>query len=532
MLKRVYITLLFLAGLGGVLYAQSSGAGGGVQYRHNTTIAAPIVNAIGFSDGGVIKVASVADPLPVAFSGEITIDTIELAGVSTEAKQDTMITSLATLAGMFGTAGSADSQVVTVQGVTSMTPLLVTLSGTNALPTGASTAAHQVTQNGYLDGLEGLLADVITAVEGISAGGGDATAANQTTIIGHIDGVETLLGTILTSTNFAAAFGTAGTPDTQVMSVQGITSMTPLLVTATGTVTANAGTNLNTSALLTTTAHDAAFGTAGTADTQVRTVQGIASMTPLLVTLSGTNNLTNISGTISLPTGAATEATLSTASGNIASILTSVQLLDNAVSGSGFQITSASVVASVIDLANSNPIAMIPVDADGNLIALSQDAEFGEAAVLFGPQLGNKFLADLTGTALVTTGDAVAVLADGMGRQLRGAMCPPGNVIHGTFAITDGSSTAVTSMGAQGANKVIEVTDLDLTNTSASNVSLDFRSGTGGSVVHTVFLNAGGMVSRPLLTPFYTAANTALAADPSASASTISGSLRGCVIRG
>ena len=50
-----------------------------------------------------------------------------------------------------------------------------------------------------------------------------------------------------------------------------------------GAVTANAGTNLNTSALLTTSAHDAAFGTAGTADTQVRTVQGIASMTPLLV---------------------------------------------------------------------------------------------------------------------------------------------------------------------------------------------------------------------------------------------------------
>jgi len=48
-------------------------------------------------------------------------------------------------------------------------------------------------------------------------------------------------------------------------------------------VTANAGTNLSTSSLLTTTAHDAAFGTAGSADTQVRTVQGISSMTPLLV---------------------------------------------------------------------------------------------------------------------------------------------------------------------------------------------------------------------------------------------------------
>ena len=55
-----------------------------------------------------------------------------------------------------------------------------------------------------------------------------------------------------------------------------------------GTVTANAGTNLNTSALLTTTAHDAAFGTAGSADAQVRTIQGVASMTPVQVTGTGT----------------------------------------------------------------------------------------------------------------------------------------------------------------------------------------------------------------------------------------------------
>lgn len=92
-------------------------------------------------------------------------------------------------------------------------------------------------------------------------------------------------------------FGTAGTPSAQVLTVQGVTSMTPLLVTAsatnldvqiggsdtvtvTGTVTANlsatdnavlddiadgitvnAGTNLNTSALLTTAAFQTAFGT-------------------------------------------------------------------------------------------------------------------------------------------------------------------------------------------------------------------------------------------------------------------------------
>lgn len=40
---------------------------------------------------------------------------------------------------------------------------------------------------------------------------------------------ETTGAAILTSANFAAAFGTAGSADTQVMSVQGIASMTPIL---------------------------------------------------------------------------------------------------------------------------------------------------------------------------------------------------------------------------------------------------------------------------------------------------------------
>lgn len=72
-------------------------------------------------------------------------------------------------------------------------------------------------------------------------------------------------------------------------------------ITNTPTVTANAGTNLNTSALLTTSAHDAAFGTAGTADTQVRTIQGIAGMTAVKV--DGSAVTQPVSGTITANAG-------------------------------------------------------------------------------------------------------------------------------------------------------------------------------------------------------------------------------------
>lgn len=143
-------------------------------------------------------------------------------GASTAAKQPAL-----------GTAGTASSDVITVQGIASMTPLLATVTATN------------------LD---------------VQSGGADLAT-------------EATLGTILTSSNFAAAFGTAGSADSQVMSVQGITSMTPLQVQSNS---ANLATETTLSSILTSTNFANAFGTAGSADSQVMSVQGIASMTPLL----------------------------------------------------------------------------------------------------------------------------------------------------------------------------------------------------------------------------------------------------------
>lgn len=117
-------------------------------------------------------------------------------------------------------------------------------------------------------------------------------------------------GGLQTDVNIAEVGGVAiGSAVPVTGTITAVTSITnPVAVTGTffqatqpvsGTVTANAGTNLNTSALLTTAAHDAAFGTAGSADAQVRTVQGIASMTPLLVgDGTGAFNVIVDSGTI------------------------------------------------------------------------------------------------------------------------------------------------------------------------------------------------------------------------------------------
>lgn len=71
----------------------------------------------------------------------------------------------------------------------------------SALPTGAATAANQVTTHGYIDGIETLLgAGLPVALDSLSLKvkeqspiTGFATSAKQDTIIGHVDGIEGLL---------------------------------------------------------------------------------------------------------------------------------------------------------------------------------------------------------------------------------------------------------------------------------------------------------------------------------------------------
>lgn len=105
------------------------------------------------------------------------------------------------------------------------------------------------------------------------------------------------------------ALGTAGSASTDVITVQGITSMTPLKTDGSGvtqpvsgTVTANAGTG-NFTVVQPTAANLNA------------TVTGTVAATE-----SGTWNITNITGTVSLPTGAATSANQSTANTTLSTI--------------------------------------------------------------------------------------------------------------------------------------------------------------------------------------------------------------------
>lgn len=167
-----------------------------------------------------------------------------------------------------------------------------------------------------------LTAAQLTTLTPPAAISGFATAAKQDTIIGHVDGVETLLGTIDADTSTLAG-AVAGTE----MQVDVVSSALP-----TGASTA---------------AKQPALGTAGTASTDVLTVQGIASMTALKV--DGSAVTQPVSGTVTANLSATDNAVLDAIAASTAAIETAVEgTLTVTGGGGGTEYTE--------DVATANPI--------------------------------------------------------------------------------------------------------------------------------------------------------------------------------
>lgn len=132
-----------------------------------------------------------------------------------------------------GTAGSAATGVVTVQGIASGTALGISATSL-PLPTGAATSANQTTEIGSLA--------TIATNTGASVPAGAAVIGkvgiDQTTP-GTTNGVQTLTGSTTAVTQATASSlnatvvgaGTAGTANANPVTVQGIAGMTKLLVT-------------------------------------------------------------------------------------------------------------------------------------------------------------------------------------------------------------------------------------------------------------------------------------------------------------
>jgi len=139
-----------------------------------------------------------------------------------------------------GTAGTAATGVVTVQGIASMTPLLATATlnqGGTVLSATNGIFSNVLQGNAVLSATNGLYSNLVQGNVALSATNGLYSNLLQgNAVISATNGLygNILQGNAVLSTSnpiFITGTGTAGSAATNPITVQGITSMTPLLVT-------------------------------------------------------------------------------------------------------------------------------------------------------------------------------------------------------------------------------------------------------------------------------------------------------------
>lgn len=216
---------------------------------------------------------------------------------------------------------------------------------------------------------------------------GAATSANQTTIIGHVDGIETAL-TTLNAKDFA----------TQTT----LAAINAKLVTGTdiGDVTIN-----NASGASAVNIQDG--GNSITVDGTVAATQ------------SGTWNITNISGTVSLPTGAATAALQTTLNGHVDGIEALLTTIDADTSNLSVVGGGTEAAAIRVTIAN-NSTGVLSVDDNGSTLSIDDGGGTitVDGTVVTTPESAtNPATAPVATTTNVTTGAAVTLLASNVNRK-------------------------------------------------------------------------------------------------------------------
>lgn len=189
------------------------------------------------------------------------------------------------------------------------------VAASNPMPMGANTAADGsgdelrplVDADGHLQ-IDVLSAPTTTVSGTVAATQSGAWDIGTVTAVTSITNTVTVQGTVTANAGtgtFAISaaslplpsgaataakqpsLGTAGTASSDVITVQGIASMTALVVDGSGVTQPVSAASLPLPTGASTAAKQPALGTAGSASSDVITVQGIASMTPILADVTG-----------------------------------------------------------------------------------------------------------------------------------------------------------------------------------------------------------------------------------------------------
>jgi hypothetical protein len=168
-------------------------------------------------------------------------------------------------------------------------------------------------------------------------------------------------------------------------------------------------------------------------------------------------------------------------------------------------------IRTTLDTASAGIIPLVAHDA----------ADSGEPL-----KTGGRAVAGMSGLTLVAAADRTDSLHGIDGAQYVRPHCGLEDIVSGVAAITDGSSTSVIASAGAGVKNYI--TSVMIANTSATAVTVDLRDGAAGTVKATlpVPANTSGVVCNyPIPLPF--SAATAVCADPSSAASTVTVTLIG-----
>jgi len=467
--------------------AQITTFGGGTQYAEGTTAATITGTALLWEDtSDTLRPASAAKPLPVAIisgAGSGGTASVDDAAFSVGVSSGTPMMGLADETGP----DSVDEGDVGVVRMTLARGLHVNLRDTSGaaittLPVSlASVPSHDVTNAGSFLVQENGAA--LTALQLIDDG--VATIASATPAKGMV-----AIGTDGTNAR-ALKTDTAGELQVDVLSLPAVT----------GTVTANlaAGTNnIGDVDVLTINGVAPAFGSGVRGATVQRVTIATDDVVP--ASQSGTWNI----GTVTAVTGITNALPAGTnAIGKLAA--------NSGVDIGDVDVTSVVPGTTATSLGKAEDAAHASGDTGVAILAVRRDT----AAVGSGTD-GDYSTVNVTASGNVR----VSVSEDETAASFYSSL------VRGTAAITDGSSTSV--IAAAGASVRNYIQGVSIANTSASTVTVDLRDGTAGSVMYTFIAPAGGGVVYSFgEAPLRGTANTAVAADPSAAASTITVSIHG-----
>lgn len=183
----------------------------------------------------------------------------------------------------------------------------------------------------------------------------------------------------------------------------------------------------------------------------------------------------------------------------------------------------AAATAQRVSIANDSTGILAGVTTVTTLTTLTGGGIAHDSADSGNPvKIGVKATASVLGQTPVTAADRTDLYAGTDGVLIVRPNCSLEDIISEVKTNTDGASTAMTGAFAATASQRIYLTDLIISNSSASNITVDIRDGSAGSVLATFPVPTVGGVVHRFSTPLRFTANTAAAFDGSAAASTLS----------